>query len=131
MNRRSLWLLGCFVILGVGAAVLWATMPRERVTLENYERVKSCTTRAEVEEILGPPHYEPGRSPFIVLWDGGLRTMALRNIGPSAHVWASQDLAIYVTFKDGRVDSATHSPPWPLPPRTFWGKLRDWLRSLL
>jgi len=55
MRRRTLLvvLAGLAVVVAAGVVVLW---PRpERITRENFERIKEGMSQAEVEEILGPP----------------------------------------------------------------------------
>jgi hypothetical protein len=55
MRRRTLLvaLAGLAVVVGAGTVVLW---PRaDRITLENFDRIKKGMRRAEVEAILGPP----------------------------------------------------------------------------
>jgi hypothetical protein len=55
MRKRKLLvvLAALAVVVAAGAVVLW---PRpERVTKENYDRIRAGMTRAEVEAILGPP----------------------------------------------------------------------------
>src|SRR5262245_23034627 len=55
MRRQTLLvvLAGLAVVVAAGAVVLW---PRaDRITLENYDRIRDGMTRAEVEAILGPP----------------------------------------------------------------------------
>jgi hypothetical protein len=54
MRRRKLLgsLLGLAVV-AVGAFVLWPR--KDRITRENYERIREGMSRVEVEAILGPP----------------------------------------------------------------------------
>jgi hypothetical protein len=55
MRRRTLLvaLAGLAVVAAAGAVVLW---PRpERITRENFDRIRDGITRADVEAILGPP----------------------------------------------------------------------------
>jgi len=55
MRRRTLLvaLAGLAVVVAVGVVVLW---PRaDRITRENFERIREGMSRAEVEAILGPP----------------------------------------------------------------------------
>jgi hypothetical protein len=52
-HKRKLLALGVLALLGAAAFVLW---PRpNRVTRENYDRIRKGMSRAEVEAILGPP----------------------------------------------------------------------------
>jgi hypothetical protein len=51
--RGGLVLAGVAVVLAVGAVVLW---PRpDRITQENFDRLREGMSRGEVEAILGPP----------------------------------------------------------------------------
>jgi hypothetical protein len=55
-RRRVRWVLvltGLAVVIAAGVIVLWPQP--ERVTVENFQRVKVGMARAEVEAILGPP----------------------------------------------------------------------------
>ena len=56
MLRRKLLVtlaVGLVALIGVAALVAW---PRaERITPENFDRIKEGMSRAEVEAILGPP----------------------------------------------------------------------------
>jgi hypothetical protein len=55
VRRRKLFvaLAGLAVVVAAGVIVLWPQP--ERVTVENFQRVKVGMARAEVEAILGPP----------------------------------------------------------------------------
>jgi hypothetical protein len=54
MRRRKLVAAaGLAALVAVGAVAMW--IGRDRVTLENFSRIKSGMPRAEVEAILGPP----------------------------------------------------------------------------
>jgi hypothetical protein len=55
MRRRKLLvaLVGLAVLVAVGAFMLWPR--RNRVTRENYYRIRLRMSRAQVEAILGPP----------------------------------------------------------------------------
>jgi hypothetical protein len=76
-------------------------VPRERVTKANADRIIVGMSKDSVEDILGPPHCEPGQEP----------------IGPAgvehqSHVWTSRYLVIYVRFNDNRVSRAVSYPVW-------------------
>src|SRR5262245_57459436 len=57
MRRRTLLvvLAGLAVVVAIGVVVLWARAAPERITRENYERIRVGMSRAEVYAVLGPP----------------------------------------------------------------------------
>ncbi len=94
MRKRWRWvaaaLAGLAVVLAVGVVALWPES--DRITLWNYQRLQGGMTRAEVEEILGPP--------------GDFRTETKSPVyGPkwlkeprTAEMWLTDDSVILVWF---------------------------------
>ncbi len=99
--RRHKWkllaLAGLVVLAGIGAFALW---PRpDRVTRENYARIRVGMSRAEAYAVLGPPgDYTTGDvEPSAVRPPVGL---AGSREGPSKEQWTG-DRAVMALFFDG------------------------------
>jgi hypothetical protein len=99
MRRRKLLvaLAGLAVMVAAGAVVGW---PRaNRVTWENYDRIREGMTRAEVEAILGPPgDYRTG--PTIALNGSVIAPYGSRHQGD----WVGNEGFIGVVFDSGVVE---------------------------
>jgi hypothetical protein len=107
------------VVVGL---LLVVVVPKERVTKENYERISFGGTREQVEELLGPPHFEPGKSPLIMGGGGTFSSMLMEQEG---HVWVAPSMRIYVRFnRDDRVAGVMRRGTG----ETRFAKLRRWLR---
>jgi outer membrane protein assembly factor BamE (lipoprotein component of BamABCDE complex) len=132
MRRRKLLLVlaGLAVAVAAGVVVLW---PRpERITREDYDRIRPGMTRAEVEAILGPPgDYRNGPTypdlprPITLSWSGDPDS-------PSAY-WLGDRGGIYVYRGDpDRVGEASfvevqRVPQDPLD-NLLWRAKRQWHR---
>jgi hypothetical protein len=95
-RRKQLTAAGLAVLVAVAAFVLW---PRpDRVTRENFDRVKGGMTRAEVKAILGPPgDYATGptiENPFGPGEHSGDLTL------PSDLMWKTDSMIVRLCFDD-------------------------------
>jgi hypothetical protein len=126
-NRRLLWCLGAGVLLLAAGAVLWVVVRvlPDRVTPENYYRIKVGMTEREVEAILGGPAdaeasgaFVPPLPPPTVAW---------------MKFWVGERWVVIVDFDSrGRVvnrdcdegETAEFRRMHGLPELTFWRKLR-------
>ena len=115
MTRHRLLLIGlpgAFVVLGVGAWVLW---PRTAITRENAAKIVKGMTLGEVEALLGGPERIETTAPTEGDADDGpdaerLATARFRialthtvrsrraRIGSSHRTWGSDTVAIFVVF---------------------------------
>jgi hypothetical protein len=96
MRRRKLVavVVGLAVLFAAGAFVLW---PREdRITRENFNRIREGTTRAEVESILGGP-------------PGDYRTIRTEDAGEGPAAWAG-DLDWYAARRASHAGASGYSP---------------------
>ncbi len=137
-GRKLRWALVAILIpAGVGAFVLW---PRpDRITRENYDRIREGMSRAEVEAILGPSgDYTTGP---VKPRDGARLDMSdtssTLEVRPgSAAMWVSDAAYIIVFFDDsGRVklsgfDPCTSEPQGPLD-NLLWRIKRQWHKWFL
>jgi hypothetical protein len=133
MRRRKLLvvLAGLAAMVAAGVVVLWP--PQNRITQENFDRVREGMSRAEVEAILGPPgDYSTGPTnsfhPVSVI-SNDLRRV---EIGPYAFDWRSDDLSVHVLFIDSRVvvaDAYTNKLVAQSPlDNLLWRAKRQWHR---
>ncbi len=111
--RRHKWrllaLAGLVVLAAVGAFVLW---PRaDRITRENFDRIREGMGREELEAILGPPG-DHRTGPVVVKFGGGppdeeelvdeiMRDWRFLGGGPAGFVcdcWRSDRLLVCIVF---------------------------------
>jgi hypothetical protein len=98
MRRRKLLvaLAGLAVVIAAGVVVLWQGQEPNRITWDNYERIVSDMTPADVEGILGPP--------------GDYRTGPTEECGAAESAWlrATHESAVPTTYGEyWHCDSAT------------------------
>jgi hypothetical protein len=96
MHRRKLLVAlgGLAVLVAVGAFVVW---PRaDRITRENYDRIREGMTRAEVEAILGGP-------------PGDYRTVRTEHAGEGPAAWGG-DLDWYAVLCARHAGASGYSP---------------------
>lgn len=113
MRRRNLLIVlaGLTVAAAAVAFVLW---PRgERITAENFRRIKEGMSRAEVEAILGPPD-DHSTGP---IWDG-----ALYEYGPAFSLRTHWDAVWLNDAGSIQLNYNLDDPPtvWKLERRTFY-----------
>jgi hypothetical protein len=107
MRRRTLLvaLVGLAVVGAAGVVVLW---PRtERVTRENFDRIRKGMTRQEVEALLGPPEvYSTGPTTT-----DGPAVHRFFDVGDTPHgsVWETDTAIVQVTLA-GSVMYAEYHP---------------------
>jgi hypothetical protein len=96
-----LTLAGLAVVVAVGATVLWPPV-EDRITFENFQRLRGGMTNAEVTAVLGPPgDYETGQG--ILVADS--RRDAIFDAGEFARApfstqeeWGSDNALIKVSY---------------------------------
>jgi hypothetical protein len=101
MRRRKLLVaLAGLAVIAVGAVVLW---PRaDRITRENFDRIKKGMGRAEVEAILGPPgDYTTGPTQTTFLESASKHPVSWTRgsvFTPVIEFWETDDAAIEVGY---------------------------------
>jgi hypothetical protein len=109
MRRRTLLvvLAGLAVVVAAGAVVLWPPQSlNHRITVENYELLRTGMNRAEIEGILGPPgEYSTGPVVGEVGQWGQVRYM-LYHRPASESVWIGDTAWITVEY-DSSASAAT------------------------
>jgi hypothetical protein len=136
MRRRTLLVaLAGLAVVAAGVVVLWPG--RDRVTPENFDRVRAGMTRAEVDAILGPP------GDYTTAPTEGVRVTRSKDYptfrapgSESAYLqscWLSDTAQAVVWFDySGRANRGYYAPmrikdetPWA---RFLWRAKRQWRR---
>jgi hypothetical protein len=138
-GRKRRWLLALAGLLLLAAGVVTVWPQPERITRENFERIREGMTRAEVEAILGPPgDYASG--PTMLQPDGPTRAHvfdeddSLPHLPPDRFgVWERDSAGIYVDYtRSGTVGVVTFSPlmrrPQSILESLRWRAERQWRR---
>ena len=135
MRRRTLlvMLAGLAVVIAAGVVVLWPRPASERITRENYDRIRAGMTRAEIETILGPP------GDYTTAPTEGVRVASSTFSAPGSEIaylesrWLSDTAQAVVWFDySGRANRGYYAPmrikdetPWA---RFLWRAKRQWRR---
>jgi hypothetical protein len=121
MRRRKTFGVAAigFVALIVAAAVALRSR-QDRITLENYRRIRVGMSRTEVEAILGPPgNYSTGPKPLYgrdcEYWPEGSEQYWFESSpilrGPDElYEWATDTARVRVMFDDAGVRGAAYRP---------------------
>jgi hypothetical protein len=133
-RRKLLAVAGLTVLVAAGAFILW---PRpDRITRENFDRIREGMNREEVYAILGPPgDYRTGPAKYerVILMNDDLDWTGEPIVRPGC-VWISERALVDVQFVQG--DCVTLSgltmycsgekvSQGPLD-NLFWGVKRQW-----
>src|SRR5207247_834896 len=97
MKKRWLFIVGCVIaVLLAGYLTLWLTASKDRITPENYAKIRNGIKEGEVEAILGSASMEDEDRDFIV----ALITMDLRPPLECSHFvgWSGRHHCIIVGF---------------------------------
>ena len=138
-------LLSAFLLMGVGAWILWTRPPPTAITLENASNVRPGMTLNEVELILGGPQRNDSTGPTCICYyeigenDEPQRTPEWYSCGPTprafdchawwaAHFWQSDCAWIRIGLTgDGRVEWIIANPCQRVRVSPL-AMLRHWLR---
>jgi hypothetical protein len=112
MRRRKplVALAGLAVVVAAGVVVLWPRTAPERITRENYDRIRNGMSRAEVEAILGPPRdYSTGPLQYagrsIQMFGGSRGTHRTGSYEPFATVGVQREV-----MERGRMEERSRDP---------------------
>src|SRR5262245_16727766 len=110
MTRKRIGAVGAILaILICGAFLLIAAIlsNNDRIKQENFDKVATGMSRAQVIELLGAPDYPPGKSGFV----SQQGTMSIWKTELNGWVWKSPDRVLFVCFdEDGRANGVMNSP---------------------
>jgi hypothetical protein len=135
MRRRTLLvaLAGLALVVGSGVFVLWPRTASDRITRQQYDRIVSNMTPADVEAILGPPgDYRTGPTDDVPCTESALLKASRESSIPSDYsaFWHGDSATIIVLINpDGDIvknycPSRIRSPFETL----VWRAKRQWRR---
>jgi hypothetical protein len=133
MKRKLKWIAVFVLVLFVGLGVVLFLLPRDRITVESWEKIEIGMTEKEVEEMLGGPgtneknFWEQFRT-FQAIFDGRELFEPEGAIGVvSEKYWVGRRGYMVILFREeGRVEAKVFQG-WRSTDPTFLDRLRDWL----
>jgi hypothetical protein len=125
--------LAGLAVVAAGVVVLWPRPAPERITRENYDRIRAGMTRAEIETILGPP------GDYTTAPIEGVRVASSTFSAPGSEIaylesrWLSDTAQAVVWFDySGRANRGYYAPmrikDETLWSRFLWRAKRQWHR---